>query len=157
MKCPRCSAEMPQYQDADGGTYEACTCRTAKAPTLQDLVAMVVDAADKGEEVPPWKEAAKWAACLYHGGDAALAFVRWLDFEHGIVLANVGPGVCGECALVGPPDGEDAKHNHPPVVIALDGPGNGPEILLAMMHGVDLETVEQERAGLVAWWRARGS
>ena len=42
MKCPRCSAEMPQYQDADGGTYEACTCRTAKPPTLAELVLLAV-------------------------------------------------------------------------------------------------------------------
>jgi hypothetical protein len=122
-------------------------------PTLSELVELAVAHADKGYTVPEWHTTAKWAACLITGGSAALSFIRWLDFEQGIVLANLGPGVCDRCALTGPPDGEEDKHLHPPFALPLEGPDNQVEILLAMMHGIDLEAVERERAELVAWWR----
>ena len=150
-ECPRCGAE--RQHSATGWT---CTCASSKPPTLQDLVEAAVGAADKGEEVPDWKEAAKWTACLQSGGDAALAFVRWLDFEQGIALASLGPGGCEKCLLSDEPDALEqcpVKGKHPIAAIPLECE---PEVLLARMHGIDLQTVEDQRAGLVAWWRARG-
>lgn len=163
-KCERCGAakvlQAVGEDETDDGPlkwarWHPCSCQVLNPPTLADLVRLAVCAADKGEEVPEWREAAKWAEALRAGGDAALAFVRWLDEDQGIVLANMGPGVCPECVFAGPPDGEEGKHDHPPAVIPLDGPSNGPEILLAMMLGVDLGAVDDQRRALAQWRNGR--
>lgn len=148
-KCPRCGA--PLQLAGIGPDFMPCaSCSTLTPPTLAELVLLAVGAADKGEEVPPWREAAKWAAVLKGGGDGALAFVRWLDFELGIVMAHFGPDSCDRCDPAD--DVEPCGIDHPPVGLPVEAPV---ELLLAQMHGVDLEEAERQRRELAQWWRGK--